>query len=117
MGLFRFPLDRLEQEPFEAGEPKADRVIDGAPRFRTWMFDTHDGETLFTGAWESTPGKWRIVYDEWEFCSILSGESVIEGDDGSILRVRGGDSFVLKPGFTGTWQVIETTQKLFVIKL
>ena len=117
MGLFQFPLDRLEQETFEAGGPKPDRLIEGAPQFRTWTFDVHDAETMFSGVWESTPGKWRIVYDEWEFCSILSGESLIEGDDGSRLHVRAGDSFVLKPGFTGTWQVVDTTRKLFVVKV
>jgi len=117
MLLFQFPLDRLEREPFEAGGPKPERLVEGRPQFRTWTFDTHDGETMFSGVWESTPGKWRIVYDEWEFCSILSGESLIEGDDGSRLHVRAGDSFVLKPGFAGTWQVIDTTRKLFVVKV
>jgi uncharacterized cupin superfamily protein len=117
MGLFQFPLKRLELEPFEAGAPKPDRLIEGSPRFRTWTFDVHDGDTMFSGVWESTPGKWRIAYDEWEFCSILSGESLIEGDDGSRLHVRAGDSFALKPGFAGTWQVIDTTRKLFVVKV
>jgi len=117
MGLFQFPLERLDQEPHDTGGPSPDRVIEGNPRVRTWTFDTHDGETLFSGVWESTSGKWRIVYDEWEFCSILSGESVIEGDDGSRLHARAGDSFVLRPGFTGTWEVITTTRKLYVVKL
>ena len=117
MGLFQFPLERLEQEPFEAGAPSVDRLIHGSPRFRTWNFDTHDGESLFSGVWESTPGKWRIRYDEWEFCSILAGVSEIEGDDGTRLRVGAGDSFVLRPGFNGTWEVIETTRKLYVVKI
>ncbi len=41
---------------------------------------------------ESTPGKWRIVYDEWEFCHILSGVSVIAEDGGQARTVKSGDS-------------------------
>ena len=117
MTFVRFPLDRLEAEPFEAGGPKADRLIAGAPRFRTWTFEeAADGKT-FAGVWESTPGKWRVVYDEWEYCSILSGVSIITRDDGAAQRVAAGDAFVIEPGFAGTWEVVETTRKLFVVKL
>ncbi|TIW64489.1 MAG: cupin domain-containing protein, partial [Mesorhizobium sp.] len=72
---------------------------------------------LYAGIWESTPGKWRIVYDEWEFCHILSGVSVISEDGGEARTVRAGDSFVLRPGFKGSWEVLETTRKEYVIKL
>jgi hypothetical protein len=92
-------------------------VLHGSPQFRTWNFDTQKGEALFSGVWESTPGKWRIEYDEWEFCSIIAGESIISGDDGSVLRVRTGDSFVLRPGFRGSWEVVQTTRKLYVISV
>ena len=56
----------------EAGAPAADCVLAGAPRFRTWNLDEADGG-LYAGIWEATPGKWRIVYEEWEYFSILSG--------------------------------------------
>ena len=72
---------------------------------------------LYAGIWEATPGKWRIVYDEWEFCHILSGVSVISEDGGEARTVKAGDSFVLRPGFQGSWEVIETTRKEYVIKL
>jgi len=100
----------------EAGAPAPDRVISGAPKFRTWNVEERDGG-LYAGIWESTPGKWRIVYDEWEFCHILSGVSVIAEDGGDAHTVKAGDSFVLRPGFTGTWEVLETTRKDYVIKL
>lgn len=99
----------------ERGAPPADRVISGEPRFTTWNTEEADG--LFAGIWEATPGKWRIVYDEWEFCHILSGVSVIEEDGGEARTVRRGDSFVLRPGFTGSWEVVETTRKAYVIRL
>ncbi|AZO06946.1 MULTISPECIES: cupin domain-containing protein [unclassified Mesorhizobium] len=100
----------------EAGAPASDRVISGDPKFRTWNVEERDGG-LYAGIWEATPGKWRISYDEWEFCHILSGVSVIAEDGGEPRTVRAGDSFVLRPGFKGTWEVLETTRKEYVIKL
>jgi len=93
--------------------PAADKVLAGDPRFTSW--DIEDRGNIFAGIWESTPGTWRIAYDEWEYCRILSGHSVITGDDGTVTEVRAGDSFVIRPGFAGTWQVIETTRKDYVI--
>ena len=46
-------------------------------------------------------GRRRISYDEWEYCHILKGNSVLHGADGSRLEVNAGDSFVLRPGFVG----------------
>jgi uncharacterized cupin superfamily protein len=100
----------------EAGAPAPDRVISGDPEFRTWSVEEADGG-LYAGIWEATPGKWRIVYDEWEFCHILSGVSVIAEEGGETRTVKTGDSFVLRPGFKGTWEVIETTRKEYVIRL
>lgn len=117
MTLVRFPLDRLETAPFEDGAPNPERILAGAPRFRTWTFEESTDGKLFAGVWESTPGKWRIVYDEWEYCSILSGVSIVTPDGGAPVSLRAGDSFVLQPGFKGTWEVVETTQKLFVIRV
>lgn len=100
----------------ELGAPAADRLISGDPQFRTWNAEGREGG-LYAGIWESTPGKWRIEYDEWEFCHILSGVSVIIEDGGEARTVKAGDSFVLRPGFKGSWEVLETTRKEYVIKL
>jgi uncharacterized cupin superfamily protein len=99
----------------EASRPDPARVLAGDPVHRTWNLEERDG--LFCGVWESTPGKWRIAYDEWEYCRIISGVSVIAEDGGAAVTVRAGDSFVIRPGFTGTWEVVETTRKDYVIRL
>lgn len=99
----------------EEGAPPPDRLVSGNPTSRTWNAEEADG--LFAGIWEATPGKWRIVYEEWEFCHILSGVSVIEEEGGAAVTVKAGDSFVLRPGFKGTWEVVETTRKEYVIKV
>ena len=108
-------LDASGVEP-EEGAPAPERVMSGDPRFRTWNVDEQPGG-LYAGIWEATPGKWRIAYDEWEFCHILEGVSVIAEDGGAERRVSAGDSFVLRPGFQGTWEVLETTRKEYVIRL
>lgn len=101
--------------PGERGGPAADRLIAGHPVFTTWEVEERDG--LFVGIWRSTPGKWRIRYTEWEYCRILSGLSVITEDGGPARIVRAGDSFVLRPGFSGTWEVVETTTKDYVLRI
>lgn len=100
----------------EAGAPAEGRLISGDPKFRTWNVEEADGR-LYAGIWESTPGKWRIEYDEWEFCHILSGVSIVTEEGGEAHTVKAGDSFVLRPGFNGSWEVLETTRKEYVIRL
>ena len=114
MGNF-VDIDAELVEP-EHGAPAEDRLVSGEPKFRTWNLDEEKGG-LYAGVWEATPGKWRIEYDEWEFCHILSGVSVISEDGGETRTVSAGVSFVLKPGFKGTWEVLETTRKEYVIRL
>jgi len=98
----------------EEGAPAPERLISGNPQFRSWNVEEADGG-LYAGIWEATPGKWRIEYDEWEFCHILSGVSVIEEEGGEARTVRAGDSFVIRPGFRGSWEVVETTRKEYLI--
>jgi uncharacterized cupin superfamily protein len=100
----------------EDGVPPADRVLEGAPTFKTWNVEEQEGG-LYAGTWEATPGKWRISYDEWEFCHILSGVSIITEEGGEAHTVKAGDSFIFRPGFKGIWQVLETTRKTYVIRL
>lgn len=109
-----FPLTPAAAEP-EITRPDPGRVLAGDPVHTTWNAEDRDG--LYCGIWQSTPGTWRIAYDEWEYCRILAGRSVITGDDGTRLQVGPGDSFVIRPGFTGTWEVQETTRKDYVIVL
>ena len=99
----------------EASRPRPENLIEGDPVHTTWNMEDRDG--LYAGIWQSSPGKWRISYEEWEFCHILSGVSVISEDGGEARRVCAGDSFILRPGFKGTWEVIQTTRKEYVIRI
>ncbi len=100
----------------EEGAPAPDRLLSGNPVFRTWNFEEAEGG-LYAGIWEATPGKWRIVYEEWEYFHILSGHSIVTEQGGQPVRLKAGDSMVLRPGFKGTWEVVETTRKDYVIRV
>ncbi len=99
----------------ETDRPSPEKLISGDPVFTTWNVEERDG--LYCGIWQSTPGKWRIAYDEWEYCRILSGVSILTEEEQAPVTVKAGDSFILRPGFKGTWEVLETTRKDYVIKL
>jgi uncharacterized protein len=98
----------------ETARPAPDRLVAGDPVFTTWNVEEREG--LYCGLWRCTPGKWRVSYDEWEYCRIISGLSVLTEDGGAARIVRAGDSFVIRPGFKGTWEVMETTVKDYVIR-
>ncbi len=109
------PFDPSTAAP-EEGAPAPDRLISGNPRFTTWNIEEADGG-IYAGIWQSTPGKWRIVYDEWEYFHILEGHSVVTEDGGEPIHLKVGDRLILRPGFKGTWEVLETTRKDYVIRL
>ena len=111
---------RIIDEPLgepERGAPASDRLVSGLPQFETWSsYESADGK-YFIGLWRATPGSWRIVYTEWEYCEMLEGVSVITSTDGTARTFGAGDKFVLEPGFEGIWQVVDTTLKRYVIHL
>jgi uncharacterized protein len=108
------PIDISGIEPTE-DVPSKESVISGNPRFTSWNVDEAAGG-VSSGIWESTPGKWRFKNDHWEFCRIRSGVSIVTEEGGEAHTVRADDSFVLRAGFKGTWEVIETTRKDYVVR-
>lgn len=110
---FQFDLSTIEPEE---GAPAPDRLISGDPHFTTWNFEETDGG-IYAGVWQATPGKWRVVYDEWEYFHILEGHSILTEEGGKPVHLKAGDSMIVRPGFSGTWEVVETTRKDYVIRL
>jgi uncharacterized cupin superfamily protein len=109
----RFDISGIEPEE---GRPAADRRISGDPVFTSWNVEEADGG-IYSGIWQSTPGKWRIEYDEWEYFHILEGHSIVISDGGEAFDLKAGARLILRPGFKGTWEVVETTRKDYVIRL
>jgi uncharacterized cupin superfamily protein len=98
------------------GAPLPERLIAGYPTFKTWAQDEAKDGRVKTGIWEATPGETRSIKGEvFEFCYILAGLVEITPDGGTPVTYRAGDSFVMKPGFTGVWKTIETVRKIYVV--
>lgn len=98
----------------EVTRPDAAKLISGDPVHTTWNLEDRDG--LYCGLWQSTPGKWRVSYSEWEYFNILSGYSILTSADGTVTQLHAGDSLILRPGYEGVWEVVETTLKDYVIR-
>jgi uncharacterized protein len=113
-------MSRLHLLPPTADAPweevLAEKRLAGTPRTRTSILYESPAQKLYAGEWEATPGKWRIAYSEWEYMEIISGACIVEGDDGSRIEAGPGTRFVIEPGFTGTWEVLEPMRKSWVIR-
>ena len=98
----------------ETSRPAPEKLLAGDPVHSTWNIEDRDG--LYCGLWQSTPGTWRVSYAEWEYVYIHAGHSVLTDAYGVKTTLKAGDSYILRPGYAGTWQGIETTLKDYVIK-
>lgn len=104
------PLDRA---PDEVSRPDPSKLIAGDPVHTTWLAE--DRAPLFAGVWRSSSGKWRVSYDEWEYFHVLSGRGTLTDAAGQATALVPGGRHILRPGFSGTFEVIEELTKDFVI--
>jgi uncharacterized protein len=109
-------LTRLSRDGIapEVSRPEAAKLLAGDPVHTTWNIEDTDG--LYCGLWQSTPGKWAVSYAEWEYVYIHQGHSILTDATGQATDLRAGDSFIIRPGFEGSWEVVETTLKDYVIR-
>lgn len=91
-----------------------DGADEGEPQVS--IAELYDDGMSDVGVWECTPGSWPITdRPNTETVYVLSGEGVIENDDGTRLSIREGSVFVLPKGWTGRWRITKTLRKLYVI--
>ena len=103
--------------PGEPSNPPADRIIRGDPQATVQaQHESADGK-FHVGIWTCSPGRWRIRYDEQEYCRILSGTGAVIDSAGKVHTLAAGDEIVIPPGFVGEWDVTETMTKTYVISL
>jgi hypothetical protein len=101
----------------EKGKPDKKKLVAGKYRTRTWNHFTGEKDRLYCGIWESTPGKVRVDYKEWEFCHFMAGKAVLTNDKGKSWTLRKGDAFIIPAGFKGTWETVKPVRKHYVILL
>ncbi|MCB8882861.1 cupin domain-containing protein [Acidisoma cellulosilytica] len=110
-------ITKLPAKVEAAWEPVApEKIVSGQPQTRTQVLYENAAEHLYTGEWEATPGKWRLAYTEWEYIHVISGRCIVTDKDGTVIEAGPGDAFVIEPGFDGTWEVLETMHKHWVIR-
>lgn len=97
----------------ETTRPDPAKVLRGDPVHATWLLE--DRAPLYAGIWQSSPGAWRVSYDEWEYFNVLSGHGLLIRDDGTQIALEPGTRHILRPGFTGVFDVTHTLTKDFVI--
>ncbi len=95
--------------------PAAEKVLKGDPEQSVRNHYSSPCGQFSTGIWEGAVGQWTVNYTEHEYCEILQGVSVLRDADGNAKTVRAGDRFVIPAGFSGTWEVLETCRKVYVI--
>ncbi|MDK3073806.1 cupin domain-containing protein [Sedimentitalea sp. JM2-8] len=91
------------------------RVLEGDPEQKIALHYSDGSGRLRVGQWISTPGKWRAFTNRDEYCYILSGRCALIHEDGTRREFTAGSSFLIPDGFRGYWEVMETTEKHFVI--
>lgn len=101
--------------PDETSRPEPAKLLAGDPVHSTWLLE--DRAPLYAGVWRSSPGKWRVEYDEWEYFNVLSGRGTLTDAEGRITPLLPGSRHIIRPGFCGIFEVVEDLTKDFVILL
>jgi uncharacterized cupin superfamily protein len=101
--------------PPQVTTAKPERVVAGDPVTIAHNYFSDPSGVFFAGQWESTSGRWRVTYSEYEFCYVLRGRVRIEATSGKRWEFGAGDAFVVPSGFSGVWEVLEPMAKLYVI--
>ena len=110
MTLLKLTRDQVTPE---VSRPDPAKVRSGDPVHTTWNMEVRGN--LFAGMWHATAGEWEISCSEWEYVHILEGHSVLTDEAGVETHLNAGDSYVIRPGYKGTWRVLEPTLKDYVI--
>jgi len=67
------------------------------------------------GIWECTPGKFIREVMQAELVTFLSGHCIFHPEDGEPVEIRRGDVLFFPENSRGTWEIIETVRKAYLI--
>ncbi len=80
-----------------------------------WRTFGTDESRAFGGAWEGRPGSLRLDdYPYDEVCVMLTGVVALVDTHGARREFRAGEAFFVPKGFSGTWETVEPSTKVFV---
>ncbi|WP_234857082.1 cupin domain-containing protein [Acinetobacter junii] len=96
--------------------PRPDRLVKGNPQRLTYDLYTHPH--MGCGIWQCEVGAWNIQFadNKQEFFQVIEGVVRIhDAKTDSYIEVSAGQAGIIPPAFVGTFEVIETVKKYFVI--
>ncbi len=103
----------------EVDHPRPERLLQGNPRRETWnrVDSAVPAGRVYMGVWRCEPGHWRIQMGpaEQELFTVLQGRCRVHGADGSVQEAGPGEAIVIPPGFSGSFEVLETVVKTYAI--
>ena len=117
---FAYTSDAAGAEAPDVSYPLPERLLSGNPRRDTWNHvDAPLGaaQRVYSGVWRSEPGHWRIAMGptEQEVFTVLEGRCRVHRPDGTHEEAGPGQSVRIPAGFTGSFEVVETVVKVYVI--
>ena len=90
-----------------------DIVLSGKSEHQRWPFS--HGE-LYVGAYQAAPAKLALEdYPYDEFMYLLSGKISITDNGGTLEEFYPGQAFVLKKGFSGTFEMHGNVRKIAIV--
>lgn len=80
-----------------------------------WRSFGDGNDTLYGGAWEGSPGTLQLeCYPYNELCVMLTGSVALVDSKGERRVFHAGDAFFVPRGFSGVWETLEPSSKIFV---
>lgn len=75
------------------------------------------GGGIAIGSWHGEPGRLRIEDQPHDELSVIQrGRVAIVDADGTRSEFGAGDAFVLRAGFSGVWETLEPTEKVYALQ-
>lgn len=115
-------LIKLTAHPVDTPEidhPKPERRVQGNPLRETWnrVDEALPAGRVYCGVWRCEPGRWRIEFGaaQQEVFTVLSGRCRVHDTQGAYREVGPGESLHIPAGFRGSFEVLETVTKSWVI--
>lgn len=95
--------------------PRAGRLVKGNPKRLTQSL--YDHPNMNCGIWQCEVGAWNIQFadNKQEFFQIIEGVVRLHDANGQSLEIKAGEAGIIPPSFIGTFEVIETVKKYFVV--
>ncbi|WP_436862370.1 cupin domain-containing protein [Acinetobacter haemolyticus] len=106
----------LSQPEASIDYPRPDRLVTGNPKRLTYSLYEH--LHMDCGIWQCEVGAWNIQFadNKQEFFQVIEGAVRIhDAKTASFVEVTAGNAGIIPPAFVGTFEVVETVKKYYVI--